>query len=206
MRLREAKRDLYRRLAAAQGYRSRAAFKLIQIDERYNIFKKGDKVLDLGAAPGGWLQVASKRVGSEGLVVGVDIKEIQYVAKNVSTIRMDVFSSDLVEAVASSTNGKVDVILSDLSPNVSGVWELDHSRQIDLTRRVLSVMPHLLKPSGSAVLKVFDGEDLPVIKSQLRKMFEKVDITKPLASRGQSSELYFVCKNYKPEQDLLLQT
>ncbi|MEM3652143.1 MAG: RlmE family RNA methyltransferase [Nitrososphaerales archaeon] len=206
MRLREAKRDLYRRLAAAQGYRSRAAFKLIQIDERYNIFKKGDKVLDLGAAPGGWLQVASKRVGSEGLVVGVDIKEIQYVAKNVSTIRMDVFSSDLVEAVASSTNGKVDVILSDLSPNVSGVWELDHSRQIDLTRRVLSLMPHLLKPSGSAVLKVFDGEDLPVIKSQLRKMFEKVDITKPLASRGQSSELYFVCKNYKPEQDLLLQT
>ncbi|MEM3426899.1 MAG: RlmE family RNA methyltransferase [Nitrososphaerales archaeon] len=206
MRLREAKRDLYRRLAAAQGYRSRAAFKLIQIDERYNIFKKGDKVLDLGAAPGGWLQVASKKVGSEGLVVGVDIKEIQYVAKNVSTIRMDVFSSDLVEAVASSTNGKVDVILSDLSPNVSGVWELDHSRQIDLTRRVLSLMPHLLKPSGSAVLKVFDGEDLPVIKSQLRKMFEKVDITKPLASRGQSSELYFVCKNYKPEQDLLLQT
>ncbi|MEM2883046.1 MAG: RlmE family RNA methyltransferase [Nitrososphaerales archaeon] len=206
MRLREAKRDLYRRLAAAQGYRSRAAFKLIQIDERYNIFKKGDKVLDLGAAPGGWLQVASKRVGSEGLVVGVDIKGIQYVAKNVSTIRMDVFSSDLVEAVASSTNGKVDVILSDLSPNVSGVWELDHSRQIDLTRRVLSLMPHLLKPSGSAVLKVFDGEDLPVIKSQLRKMFEKVDITKPLASRGQSSELYFVCKNYKPEQDLLLQT
>ncbi|MEM3734620.1 MAG: RlmE family RNA methyltransferase [Nitrososphaerales archaeon] len=206
MRLREAKRDLYRRLAAAQGYRSRAAFKLIQIDERYNIFKKGDKVLDLGAAPGGWLQVASKKVGSEGLVVGVDIKGIQYVAKNVSTIRMDVFSSDLVEAVASSTNGKVDVILSDLSPNVSGVWELDHSRQIDLTRRVLSLMPHLLKPSGSAVLKVFDGEDLPVIKSQLRKMFEKVDITKPLASRGQSSELYFVCKNYKPEQDLLLQT
>ncbi|MEM4725360.1 MAG: RlmE family RNA methyltransferase [Nitrososphaerales archaeon] len=206
MRLREAKRDLYRRLAAAQGYRSRAAFKLIQIDERYNIFKKGDKVLDLGAAPGGWLQVASKKVGSEGLVVGVDIKEIQYVAKNVSTIRMDVFSSDLVEAVASSTNGKVDVILSDLSPNVSGVWELDHSRQIDLTRRVLSLMPHLLKPSGSAVLKVFDGEDLPVIKSQLRKMFEKVDITKPLASRGQSSELYFVCKNYKPEQGLLLQT
>ncbi len=206
MKLREAKRDLYRRLAAAQGYRSRAAFKLIQLDERYRIFREGDKVLDLGAAPGGWLQVASERVGLDGLVVGVDLKGIPRVAENVLTIRMDVFSSELVEAVTSYTNGKVDVILSDLSPNLSGIWELDHGRQIELTMRVISLMPHLLKPSGSAVLKIFDGEELPLVKSQLKKIFEKIDTTKPLASRGQSSELYLICKHYKPEQDLLSQT
>lgn len=199
MRLREARRDLYRRLAAAHGYRSRAAFKLIQIDERYHIFQEGEVVLDLGSAPGGWLQVASERVGLEGLVVGVDVKSIPRVAENVVTLKMDVFSSDLVEQVSAYTEGKVDVMLSDLSPNVSGVWDLDHSRQIALTRRVISLMPHLLKPDGSAVLKVFDGEELPAVKSQLRKIFEKVDLTKPLASRGQSSELYFICKGYKPE-------
>ena len=203
MRLREAKRDLYRRLAAAQGYRSRAAFKLIQIDKRYRIFQEGDKVLDLGAAPGGWLQVASERVGVGGLVVGVDMKGIQPVAKNVVTLKMDVFSEDLVDTVKYYTKGVVDVVLSDLSPNVSGIWDLDHIRQIELTRRVISLLPHLLKPSGSAVLKVFDGEELQIVRSQLKKVFEKVDITKPSASRGQSSELYFVCKGYKPEQDLL---
>jgi len=203
LRLREAKRDLYRRLAAAQGYRSRAAFKLIQIDKRYRIFQEGDKVLDLGAAPGGWLQVASERVGVGGLVVGVDMKGIQPVAKNVVTLKMDVFSEDLVDTVKYYTKGVVDVVLSDLSPNVSGIWDLDHIRQIELTRRVISLLPHLLKPSGSAVLKVFDGEELQIVRSQLKKVFEKVDITKPSASRGQSSELYFVCKGYKPEQDLL---
>ena len=203
MRLREARRDLYRRLAAAQGYRSRAAFKLIQIDKRYHIFQEGDKVLDLGSAPGGWLQVASERVGAEGLVVGVDLKGIQPIAENVVTLKMDVFSEDLVDAVKYYTRGLVDVILSDLSPNVSGIWDLDHIRQIELTRRAISLMPHLLKPSGSAVLKVFDGEELQIVKAQLKKVFEKVDITKPPASRGQSSELYLICKGYKPEQDLL---
>jgi len=203
LKLREARRDLYRRLAAAQGYRSRAAFKLIQIDKRYHILKEGDKILDLGSAPGGWLQVASERVGDEGLVVGVDLKGVQPIAQNVVTLKMDVFSDELVDAVKTYTAGKVDVVLSDLSPNVSGIWDLDHSRQIELTRRVISLMPHLLKPSGSAVLKVFDGEELQTVRSQLKKIFERVDITKPLASRGQSSELYFICKGYKTEQDLL---
>jgi 23S rRNA (uridine2552-2'-O)-methyltransferase len=175
----------------------------MQIDERYHILQEGDKVLDLGSAPGGWLQVASERVGAEGLVVGVDLKSIHPMAKNVITLRMDVFSDDLVEAIKAYTESQVDVMLSDLSPNVSGIWDLDHSRQIELTRRVISLMPHLLKPSGSAVLKVFDGEELQTVRSQLKKIFEKIDITKPSASRGQSSELYFICKGYKPEQDLL---
>jgi len=203
LRLQDARRDFYRRLAAAEGYRSRAAFKLIQIDKRYNIFQEGDKVLDFGSAPGGWLQVASERVSIKGLVVGVDVKGIQPIAKNVVTLKMDVFSEDLVDTVKYYTKGLVDVVLSDLSPNLSGIWDLDHIRQIELTRRVISLLPQLLKPSGSAVLKVFDGEELQIVRSQLKKIFEKVDITKPPASRGQSSELYFVCKGYKPEQDLL---
>ncbi len=197
MRLIDARRDLYRRLASAKGYRSRAAFKLLQLDKRYHIFREGDVVLDLGAAPGGWLQVASEKIGSSGRVIGVDLKSIPPIADNVVTIRMDVFSGELIDVVRAYIEDRFDVILSDLSPNLSGVWDLDHHRQIELTRRVIGLLPHLLNPGGIAVLKVFDGDEMQEVRYESKRLFDAVDITKPPASRGQSSELYFVCRGYK---------
>ena len=139
MRLSEARRDLYRRLAREQGYKSRAAFKLIEANERYGFIREGDRVADFGAAPGGWLQVASALVGTEGVVVGVDLSPIRLREKNVTSIKMDVHDLAAAEKVAQALGGKADVVLSDLAPTVTGVWELDQTRQIDLTMRVLEL-------------------------------------------------------------------
>lgn len=205
MRLEEAKRDYYRRLAREEGYRSRAAYKLLEIDRSFHIFRKGYKVLDLGCYPGGWLQVASHAVGSTGLVVGVDVKEMDGVkdgfGANVRFLCMSVEDDTLTARVRDlMRDAKVDVILSDLSPNLSGIWSLDHARQIDLSRRVLDIAMVVLKDDGDAVLKVFEGDMLREFIDYARMNFKRVYIHKPKASRRESSELYLVCKGFKPSK------
>ena len=157
MRLDEARRDLYRRLAREQGYKSRAAFKLLEANERYGFIREGGKVVDLGAAPGGWMQVASRLVGPDGKVVGIDIAQIRLKERNVVAIRLDVNDPSVVEKAKQALGGRADVLLSDLAPSVSGVWELDQTRQIDLTMRALDLSRALLKDGGSVLCKLFVG-------------------------------------------------
>lgn len=197
MRLQEARRDLYRRLAKEQGYKSRAAFKLIEANEKYRFIREGDRVVDFGAAPGGWLQVCSKIVGPRGLAVGIDLHEVHLKDKNVKTVVMDVNDAGVVEKILGSTGGRVDVVLSDLSPSVSGVWELDQIRQVDLTFRALELCDSILKRDGRAFLKIFEGERSQEARDELRKRFRTVRTVKPQASRSASSELYYYCEDWR---------
>jgi 23S rRNA (uridine2552-2'-O)-methyltransferase len=193
MRLHEARKDLYRRLAKEQGYKSRAAFKLIEANKKYAFLIRGARVLDFGSSPGGWLQVAAELVGPEGVVVGVDITPAKVRERNVVTLHMDVNDSRFPTRAISALGRKADVFLSDLSPTVSGVWELDQARQVDLTMRVLDLAPSLLRAGGSLFCKLFEGERSEEVRSRLRQTFENVRVIKPAASRNASSELYYFC-------------
>ena len=197
MRLSEARRDLYRRLAREQGYKSRAAFKLIEANERYGFIREGGKVLDLGAAPGGWLQVASELVGAGGKVLGVDISPIRLKGKNIATLRLDVNDPGLATQVKEALGGPVDVVLSDLAPMVSGVWELDQTRQVDLTLRALGLAREVLKPRGCVFCKLFEGERSQEVRDEMKRGFRSVRVVKPAASRRESSELYYCCEGVK---------
>ena len=197
MKLADSKKDQFRRLARDQGYRSRSAFKLKQINESYRILNKGHCVVDIGCAPGGWMQIAISAVGTKGKVIGVDIKKIDPLA-NAFVIQGSIEEEKIRDSILTISNSRVDVVLSDLSPNVSGNWELDHARQIDLTRNALDLSRKILKKGGKAVFKVFQGDMLNELIVELKKGFKKVIITKPNASRQVSSEIYLICIDYKP--------
>ncbi len=189
MRPDEAKRDYYRRLAREHGYVSRAAFKLIELDRRYGIFSLGQRVLDLGASPGGWTQVASKAVKDDGEVIAVDIRPIKVNLNNVNFIKMN------LKEEKPKIEG-VDVVLSDLSPQVSGIWEYDQETQWDLTEKALKIAEESLNEGGTFLCKVFDGDGVKRIIERAEKSFTFVKLTKPKASRKESSELYLICKNF----------
>jgi 23S rRNA (uridine2552-2'-O)-methyltransferase len=196
MRLADARRDQYRRLAKDQGYRARSAYKLLQMNRSYNIIKKSDKVVDLGCAPGGWLQVAMKEVGSSGKVIGVDLKPVTPVA-GATILQGNIEDPNVLSKIAKILGCKADVVLSDMAPNVSGVWDIDHARQIFLSTIALGFAQQVLRVGGSSVFKVFEGDMLKEFKSELRKSFGKVLLSKPSASRQESSELYTICLDFK---------
>jgi 23S rRNA (uridine2552-2'-O)-methyltransferase len=162
----------------------------------YNIVKKGDKVVDLGCAPGGWLQVAVKEVKSSGKVIGIDLKPVSPIAGAI-ILQGSIEDPSMLSKIAEILSCKADVVLSDLAPNVSGVWDIDHARQISLSTIALQFAQHVLRIGGSSVFKVFEGDMLEEFKSELRKSFGKVLLNKPSASRQESSELYLVCLNFK---------
>ena len=192
MKLSDSKKDHFRRLARDHGYRSRSAFKLKQINDSYRILNKGHCVVDIGCAPGGWIQVALAEVGNKGKVIGIDIKKIEPLT-DAFFIQGSIEHEDIINSILKISNSNVDVVLSDLSPNVSGNWDLDHARQIDLTRSALKLTDKILKKGGKVVLKVFQGDMLNELISELKKEFKKVIITKPTASRQVSSEIYLIC-------------
>ncbi len=197
MRLADARKDQYRRLAKDQGYRARSAFKLLQLNASYRILKRGSKVVDLGCAPGGWLQVAAKEVGPAGKVIGIDRKPVEQVAGAV-VLEGSIEEPGMLEEIAGILGGsKADAVLSDLAPNVSGVWDIDHARQISLSTIALGFARQTLRGGGSAVFKVFEGEMLNEFRDELKKSFGQVLLSKPSASRQQSSELYIVCLDFK---------
>jgi 23S rRNA (uridine2552-2'-O)-methyltransferase len=196
LKLADAKKDQYRRLAKENSYRSRAVYKLLQINKSYHILKNGMKVVDIGAAPGGWLQFASKITGKNGLVIGIDLKDIEAIP-NVITIKGDVEDKETLALILEFLGGKADLVLSDLAPNVSGLWEIDHLKQIDLTRKAVEITKKILREEGNALYKVFQGEAISEFISDTRKNFSEVILTKPDASRKQSSELYLLCKKHK---------
>ncbi len=188
MRPDQAKKEHYYRMAKKAGYASRAAFKLKQINRKYRVFKSGQSVLDLGAAPGGWTQVASKEVGDTGKVVAVDRRPLRIDLANVTSVVEDVLSWIPGE--------QFDVVLSDMSPSVTGIWEHDQYEQWRLATRALEIAEKVLKKGGNFVCKVFDGEGAKELYERAKGEFFFVKLTKPLASRAESSELYLVCKGY----------
>jgi 23S rRNA (uridine2552-2'-O)-methyltransferase len=197
MRLADARKDQYRRLAKDQGYRARSAFKLLQLNASYHILKRGSRVVDLGCAPGGWLQVAAKEVGPAGKVIGIDLKPVEPVA-GAAVLQGSIEEPDMLEEITGILGGnKANVVLSDLAPNVSGLWDIDHARQISLSTIALGFARQTLRLGGSAVFKVFEGEMLDEFRDELKKSFGRVLLSKPSASRQQSSELYMVCLDFK---------
>lgn len=199
----ERKNDPYYRWAKEQGYRSRAAFKLIQLEERFGFLEGARNVLDLGAAPGGWLQVASESVGDEGLVLGVDLYEIEPLGlPNVETMVGDITDEETQDEIMDMFQGKIDVILSDMAPDVSGTWDLDQYRQIYLARVALVIADRLLKRKGWMVIKTFQGSEHGKFVREMRDMFETVKIVKPKATRKKSAEIYLVARNLKSDRRL----
>jgi 23S rRNA (uridine2552-2'-O)-methyltransferase len=166
------------------------------LNSSYHILKRGSKVVDLGCAPGGWLQVATKEVGSSGRVVGIDLKPVEPVA-GATVLEGSIEDPNMLGKIADILGGKADVVLSDLAPNVSGVWDVDQARQISLSTIALGFARQVLRGGGSAVFKVFEGEMLGEFRAELKKSFGRVLLSKPTASRQESSELYIICLDFK---------
>jgi len=191
--LRQRKKDQFHRLAKARGFRSRASFKLLEINRRYRFIKTGQRVLDLGAAPGGWLQAAHQAVGKSGFVLGVDKQPIEPLPQdNVTTIVADIAQPRVAEEIKGKAGGTFHVVVSDLAPNVSGVWEVDNARQIELARCALRVGCSLLRQSGNMLVKVFQGSETKDFQTEMQRLFREFRIVKPSASRPESAELYFL--------------
>jgi len=184
-------------MAKEEGYRSRAAYKLIQINQKYKLIRAGHRVVDIGSAPGGWLEVASKLVGPEGIVVGVDIVRVKPVGKNVTILMEDVSSPDFPDKLHEILGkGNADCVLADLSPKLSGIWDMDHFKQIELCHKVLDLLPDSLVRGGSCVMKAFHGDELEPLIKRLRFSFPRVEVSKPEASRNESSEVYLVAMDF----------
>lgn len=194
------KKDQYYRLAKIRGYRSRSAYKLQQANRTYELVRPGDKVVDLGAQPGGWLQVAREAVGPEGLVLGIDIKEIQPLfSANVKLLQMDVYSEDIADRIIAELDGPANAVLSDLAPTIIGAWDVDHARQVDLARRALEITEKVLNHKGNALIKLFHGPELKKLQDDAALLFERSRLLKPKASRPESSEIYFLGLRFKPK-------
>ena len=181
------------------GYRSRAALKLKEINSKDKILKKGKRVLDLGCSPGGWSQVCIQEVGSEGLVVGVDLKEVSPL-KGVKFLKKDIseLSRSLIMGLGMNSS-KFDLVLSDMAPNISGIKERDESQMLDLIELVKKTCNEFLSVDGTLLVKVFHGEAHENIMNYVKSNFQKVRIRKPSASRPSSSELYVLAIGKKNE-------
>jgi 23S rRNA (uridine2552-2'-O)-methyltransferase len=198
--LQERKRDYYYKKAKEEKYRSRAAYKLFEAAQKYHFIKYGDVVVDLGAAPGGWVQAARKIVGGKGFVLGVDLKPIEpFPQSNVKTIIGDITEEEVIEQILRMLPRKADAVISDASPNISGIWEVDHARQIDLAQHALKIAMETLRPPGNFFVKVFQGDLLDDFIKKMKKHFEIVKIVKPKASRAKSSEIFLLGMRLKRE-------
>lgn len=189
--------DPYVQRSRKEGYRSRAAYKLVEIDDRDRLLKPGAVVVDLGAAPGGWTQVAVKRAGAKGRVVAIDLLEMEPVA-GALFIRGDFAAASGLAAVEAALGGaRADVVLSDMAPNLSGIAITDQARSMALAELARDFAIARLKPDGAFLVKVFQGAGQDEFLKSLRAGFGKVWVRKPDASRGESAELYLLARGVK---------
>ncbi|WXG42450.1 MAG: RlmE family RNA methyltransferase [Candidatus Freyarchaeum deiterrae] len=189
------RKDYYYYKAHREGYRSRASYKLRQLNAKYGILSGAKAVLDLCCAPGGWLQITKEELGDEGIVVGVDINRVSNI-DGVTFIRGDILEEETMKKIL-SVSEEFDVVLSDCSPNVSGIWSVDHERQVFLARTSLNIARRVLKKGGNLVMKAFQGSEYPKFLEEIRQYFSYVRTTKPEASRKTSAEMYIVAKNFR---------
>ena len=195
------KEDFYYQQARSQGYRSRASFKLLQINNKFKVFRKGQTIIDLGASPGGWSQVASHLVGENGKVIAIDKSYISpFKEKQVEILNKDILNRNL-PAIILETYGKTDGLISDCSPNISGDFSRDHSIQISLARRALTLTQSLLNVSGLFICKLFQGTELSEFVKEMKEHFKTTKLYKPAASRKKSAEIYVVGLKYTAYKD-----
>jgi 23S rRNA (uridine2552-2'-O)-methyltransferase len=196
--IQDRKREYYYKKAKAENYRSRATYKLSEAAAKYQFIKRNDVVVDLGAAPGGWIQAARKIAGKNGFVLGVDLKPIApFPQEYIRTIVADLTEPEVTQQILDFLPRKADVVISDASPNISGVWEVDHARQIDLAAQALRIALSILRPSGNFFVKVFEGDLLADFVKTVEKHFVTVKVIKPKASRAKSSEMYLLAMDFK---------
>ena len=194
----DRKRDYYYKKAKQEKYRSRAAYKLFQTIKKYGFIEHGDVVVDLGAAPGGWIQAARKTVGNKGFVLGIDLKPIEpFTQPYVRTMICDITDEETVTQILEMLPRKANAVISDAAPNISGIWEVDHARQMDLAQKALEIAKEVLKPSGSFFVKVFQGDMLSDFLQKVKQNFVNVVIVKPEASRSKSAELFILGRSLK---------
>jgi len=195
MKLIDAKKDHYRKLAREEGYRSRASYKLKELNKSYRIIGAGHFVLDLGCAPGGWMQVAAKIVGNKGKVMGIDRSYVEEIPRTF-ILRASIDDDNIVKDIFDYFGEKVNTVICDLSPQVTGNWSVDHASQISLNYSAVKIMEQVLKKKGNSLFKVFDGEFSNEFYHYMKKKFLRVKLRKPKASRKPSSELYCICLGY----------
>jgi 23S rRNA (uridine2552-2'-O)-methyltransferase len=188
--------DPYVAKARRLGYRSRAAFKLIELDDRFRLLRPGARTVDLGCAPGGWTQVAVSRVGARGRVVGVDVTEVTPIA-DAAFLRADIGEPAIAAAILAELGDLADLVLSDLAPATTGHAATDHLRIIALAESAFAIAAQILKPGGAFVAKVFQGGAQGELLTELKKAFAEVRHAKPPASRTQSAETYVVAKGFR---------
>lgn len=189
----QKKKDPYYKRAKSEDYRSRASYKLKQVNKKFKIIKKGNTVVDLGAAPGGWSQVALEIVEEEGIVVGIDLNHIKpFEEENFHKIRGDFTTKEVQNQIMEIINGKTEVLISDASPSLSGIKNIDHLRSIDLINAVIDIADNILEEKGNLLIKVFQGPEYKKFLDGLKKKFRKVKSTKPPSSRNKSKEMYVV--------------
>ena len=191
------RKDRFYRRAKAEGLRSRAAFKLEDLDRQ--ILRPGDRVVDLGCWPGGWLQIAARRVGAAGRVIGVDLQEVERVdLANVRVLRADVAAADTVLGIVRALGGPADVVLSDMSPKLSGIRDRDEATASELVRRALTIADEVLRPGGAVVCKVFMNSDYPALHDAACRRFAELRATRSQATRKGSAELYWIGRGFRP--------
>jgi len=197
--LKEHFNDPYVKMAQKDGYRSRASYKLLEIQEKYRLIRPGMSVIDLGAAPGGWSQVTSRLIGGQGRLIASDILEMDSIP-DVQFIQGD-FTEDsvLAQILEAVGNSHVDLVISDMAPNMSGTPEVDMPKAMFLCELALDLAGRVLKPGGDFVLKIFQGEGFDVYLKDARKKFDKVIMLKPDSSRGRSREQYMLGRGFKGE-------
>lgn len=193
--------DHYFHQAKKQNYLARAVFKLKEIQNKYKILSLGDRVLDLGAAPGSWIQYTSQVVGSKGLVIGVDLKEINHAFPgNVVTLKADISSSEFKESLVRE-HAPFDVVLSDMAPATSGIRVADSARSALLFEEALNMARATLKPRGHFLAKIFQGSEFHDLLQHVKKEFDWVKVVKPDASRKISKEIYILAMRFKKPLD-----
>lgn len=197
----ERKREFYYRKAKKENFRSRASYKLLQAVTKHNFIKPGYVVVDLGAAPGGWTQAAMKLVEESGFVVAVDKNPIEdFDEPNARIIIGDVTNQETIQAIKEVLPRQADAVISDVAPNISGVWELDHARQIDLASQSLKVANSILRSGGNFFVKIFQGDMTNMFIKEAKQYFSFVKLVKPKASRSKSAELYLLGMNFRKKR------
>jgi len=196
--IQDRKRDYYYQKAKKEKYRSRASYKLFQAIQKYHFIEFGDVVVDIGAAPGGWIQAARKTAGKRGFVLGVDLKHIEPFPQDyIRTIICDIMEQDAGQQISQMLPRRADAVISDASPNISGIWEVDHARQIDLAQHALQIALETLRPGGNFFVKVFQGDMLDQYTHEVKQHFETVLVIKPKASRAKSAEMFILGRRLK---------
>jgi len=189
--------DPYVKRAHEEGWRSRAAFKLEEINKAERLIKPGMTIVDLGAAPGGWSQYAARVLGGKGRVIALDVLEMPALP-GVEFIQGDFSEDAVLERLRASLGGdKVDLVLSDMAPNMMGIADVDHDRSMYLADLAVEFAAHALRPGGDLLMKVFQGREFQPLIARLRKAYETVKLRKPKASRARSPEVYVLARGYR---------